>query len=61
LYHLRELFSKKIPSVPRALARHQAKRGASAKTEVRENAKYTADSVLRKQFSGERISQNLGY
>jgi hypothetical protein len=35
---LRELFSSKIPSVPRALKCHHAKRGASAKAEVRENA-----------------------
>jgi len=27
---------------------------------VRENAKYKADEVLRKQFSGKRISQNFG-
>jgi len=31
-----------------------------AKAEVRENAKYTMDEILRKHFSGERISQNLG-
>jgi len=42
-------------SVPRALKRHHAKRGASAKAEVRENAKYTMDSVLRSNFAGGRI------
>jgi hypothetical protein len=34
---------------------HHAKRGASAEAEVRENAKYTMDSVLRSNFAGGRI------
>ncbi len=42
-------------SVPRALKRHHVKRGASARAEVRENAKYTTDSVLRNNFAGGRI------
>jgi hypothetical protein len=42
-------------SVPRALKRLCAKHRASAKAEVRENAKYTMDSVLRSNFAGGRI------
>jgi hypothetical protein len=49
---LRELFSKRNTSVPRALKRLCAKHRASAEAEVRENAKYTADSVLRSSFAG---------
>jgi hypothetical protein len=42
-------------SVPRALARLCAKHRASAEAEVRENAKYTMDSVLRSNFAVGRI------
>ena len=42
-----ELISKtKYHSVPRALKRHHAKRGASAEAEVRENALHTATTNL---------------
>ena len=57
-------------SVPRALKRHHAKRGASAEAEVRENAPHTAnvlemmvcgntnaDSVLRNNFAGEGFAK----
>ncbi len=40
---------------PAPLARLCAKHRASAKAEVRENAKYTMDSVLRSNFAGGRI------
>ena len=51
---MRELFQREILAFP-ALKRHHAKRGASAKAEVRENAKYAADSILRSNFAGGRI------
>jgi hypothetical protein len=42
-------------SVPRALKRHHAKRGASAKAEVRENAKCKCGLGFAKHFCGRRI------
>ena len=66
---LEHFFKIVITSVPRALKRHHAKRGASAEAEVRENALHTTqsfkkdvvcrnantDSVLRNNFAGGRI------
>ncbi|MBP6911692.1 MAG: hypothetical protein KBB88_00615 [Candidatus Pacebacteria bacterium] len=42
-------------SVPRALKRHHAKRGASAEAEVRGNAQCKCGLGFAKQFCGRRI------